>query len=146
MDVDSDAHALCDVMLVSVSLNQINLTCLISHLSLSNKKWEEPFKILWLTFFTSVPVMMPGFLTRSNRSNLQTICSQIANSAPHEPRCFLAWCSSVCNRIGQRHRAQQVNVTQVRLAQYDLHCICVQRPAPQVSPPFIARRLVRPRS
>ena len=55
-------------------------------------------------------------------------------------------CSSVCSKIGQRHRAQQVDVTQVRLAQYDLHCICVQRPAPQVSPPFIARKLAGARS
>ena len=39
---------------------------------------------------------------------------------------------------------QQVDITQVGLAQYDLHCICVQRPAHQVRPRSIARRLARP--
>ena len=77
--------------------------------------------------------MMPGFLTRSNRSNLQTICSQ--TPPPHEPDDFWHRCSSVCSRIGQRHRVQQVDVTQVGLAQHGNLFVCVQRPAHQVSPP-----------
>ena len=83
--------------------------------------------------------MMPGFLTRSNRSNLQTICSQ--TPPPHEPDDFWHRCSSVCSRIGQRHRAQQVNVTQVGLAQHGKLFVCGQRPAHQVSPPLSTRRL-----
>ena len=58
-------------------------------------------------------------------------------------RCF--WhqtcTSSVCSRIGQRHRAQQVDVTQVGLAQLRNLCFCVQRPAHQVSPRLSTRRL-----
>ena len=50
-------------------------------------------------------------------------------------------CSSVCSRIGQRHRAQQVNVTRVGLAQNGTLIFCVQRPAHQVSPPLSTRRL-----
>ena len=55
-------------------------------------------------------------------------------------------CSSVCSRIGQRHRVQQVDVTQIGLghiglAHYGNLFVCVQRPARQVSPPPIARRL-----
>ena len=83
--------------------------------------------------------MRPGFLTRSNRSNLQTICSQ--TPPPHEPDVFWHRCSSVCSRIGQRHRVQQVNVTRTRLEQTQNLFVCPERPAPQVSPPFIARRL-----
>ena len=83
--------------------------------------------------------MMPGFLTRSNRSNLQTICSQ--TPPPHEPDDFWHRCSSVCSRIGQRHRVQQVNVTRIRLEQTQNLFVCPERPASQVSPPFIARRL-----
>ena len=92
-----------------------------------------------MTQFSSVPVMMPGFLTRSNRSNLQTICSQ--TPPPHEPDDFWHRCSSVCSRIGQRHRLQQVNVTQVGLAQDGKLFVCLERPAHQVSPLLSTRRL-----
>ena len=92
-----------------------------------------------MTQFSSVPVMMPGFLTRSNRSNLQTICSQ--TPPPHEPDDFWHRCSSVCSRIGQRHRLQQVDVTRIGLGQTRNLFVCVQRPTHQVSPPPIARRL-----
>ena len=50
-------------------------------------------------------------------------------------------CSSVCSRIGQRHRAQQVDVTRIGLEQTGNLFVCVQRPAHQVSPPLSARRL-----
>ena len=65
----------------------------------------------------------------------------LSNSAPHDPRCFWHRCSSVCSRIGQRHRAQQVDVTQDRTCTNGNLFVCVQRPAHQVSPPLIARRL-----
>ena len=83
--------------------------------------------------------MMPGFLTRSNRSNLQTICSQ--TPPPHEPDDFWHRCSSVCSRIGQRHRLQQVNVTQVGLAPSRNLFVCPEHPTRQVSPHSIVRRL-----
>ena len=82
---------------------------------------------------------MPGFLTRSNRSNLQTICSQ--TPPPHEPDDFWHRCSSVCSRIGQRHRLQQVNVTRIGLAHNGSLFSCVQRPAHQASPHSVVRRL-----
>ena len=47
----------------------------------------------------------------------------------------------VCSRIGQRHRAQQVDVTQVGLAQHGKLFVCGQRPAHQVSPHSVVRRL-----
>ena len=40
-----------------------------------------------------------------------------------------------------KHRARQVDITQVGLEQNRNLCVCVQRPAHQVSPPSIARRL-----
>ena len=83
--------------------------------------------------------MMPGFLTRSNRSNLQTICSQ--TPPPHEPDDFWHRCSSVCSRIGQRHRAQQVDITRIGLGQTQNLFVCPERPAHQVSPPLSTRRL-----
>ena len=57
------------------------------------------------------------------------------------PDVFWHRCSSVCNRIGQQHRAQQVNVTRVGLEQNGTLIFCVQRAAHQVSPPLSARRL-----
>jgi hypothetical protein len=102
-----------------------------------------------LTFFTpqflsssaipEVPVMMPGFLTRSNRSNLQTICSQ--TPPPHEPDDFWHRCSSVCSRIGQRHRLQQVDITRIGREERATSLRCPERPAHQVSPPLSTRRL-----
>ena len=92
-----------------------------------------------MTQFSSVPVMMPGFLTRSNRSNLQTICSQ--TPPPHEPDDFWHRCPSVCSRIGQRYRLQQVNVTQVGLAPSRNLFVCPEHPTRQVSPHPIVRRL-----
>ena len=56
-------------------------------------------------------------------------------------QCFWHRCSSVCSRIGQRHRLQQVNVTQVGLAQDGKLFVCLERPAHQVSPLLSTRRL-----
>jgi hypothetical protein len=50
-------------------------------------------------------------------------------------------CSSVCSRIGQRHRLQQVDVTRIGREESVPLFFCVQRPAHQVSPPPSARRL-----
>ena len=57
------------------------------------------------------------------------------------PDVFWHRCSSVCSRIGQRHRVQQVDVTQVGLAQHGKLFVCGQRPAHQVSPHSVVRRL-----
>ena len=50
-------------------------------------------------------------------------------------------CSSLCSRIGQRHRLQQVDVTRIGREESVPLFFCVQRPAHQVSPPPSARRL-----
>ena len=83
--------------------------------------------------------MMPGFLTRSNRSNLQTICSQ--TPPPHEPDVFWHQCSSVCSRIGQRHRLQQVDIARIGLDPSRSLFVCPEHPTRQVSPHSIVRRL-----
>ena len=57
------------------------------------------------------------------------------------PDVFWHWCSSVCSRIGQRHRLQQVDITRFRLAQTRNLFVCVQRPAHPASPPLSTRRL-----
>ena len=57
------------------------------------------------------------------------------------PDVFWHRCSSVCSRIGQRHRVQLVDVTQVGLAQDGKLFVCPERPAHQVSPLLSARRL-----
>ena len=80
--------------------------------------------------------MMPGFLTRSN---LQTICSQ--TPPPHEPDDFWHRCSSVCSRIGQRHRLQQVDITRIGREERATPLRCPERPAHQVSPPLSTCRL-----
>jgi hypothetical protein len=56
-------------------------------------------------------------------------------------RCFWHRCSSVCIRIGQSHRAQQVDVNRSGLEEYGNLSVCVQRPAHQVSPHSVVRRL-----
>ena len=56
-------------------------------------------------------------------------------------RCLWHQTSSACSRIGQRHRAQQVDVTQVGLGQLRNLFFCAQRPAHQVSPRLSTRRL-----
>ena len=57
------------------------------------------------------------------------------------PDVFWHRCSSVCSRIGQRHRAQQVDVTRIGLEEYGNLFVCVQRIAHQVSPHSVVRRL-----
>jgi hypothetical protein len=53
-------------------------------------------------------------------------------------------CSSVCSRIGQRHRARQVNITQIGPGYYGDLFVCVQRPAHPVSPHSVVRKLAGP--
>ena len=110
------------------------------HMSLSNKKWKEAFlKIFWLTFFT------PQFLRSShdarffNTSNLWVICSQ--TPPPHEPDVFWHRCSSVCSRIGQRHRVQQVDITRIGREERATSLRLPERPAHQVNSPLSTRRL-----
>ena len=50
-------------------------------------------------------------------------------------------CSSVCSGIGQGHRLQQVDVTRIGLEATRNLFVCVQRPAHQVSPHSVVRRL-----
>ena len=57
------------------------------------------------------------------------------------PDVFWHRCSSVCSKIGQWHRVQQVDVTRIGLAHNGSLFSCVQRPAHQVSPHSIVRRL-----
>ena len=61
------------------------------------------------------------------------------------PDDFWHRCSSVCSRIGQPHREQQVNVTQIGLEQTRNLFVCPQLSARQMSPHFIGRRLAGPR-
>ena len=80
--------------------------------------------------------------SRENRimkTGLQTICSQ----TPPLMIPDVLWhrCSSVCSRIGQRHRARQVDITRIRLEHPGNLFVCVQRPAHPVSPHSIVRRL-----
>ena len=54
---------------------------------------------------------------------------------------FWHWCSSVCSRIGQRHRAQQVDIAQIGPGHYGNLFLCVQRPVHPVSPHSVVHRL-----
>ena len=82
---------------------------------------KSPFSLLLLTY--------------SIRNRIRAI----GNSA--RQRCFWHRCSSVCSRIGQQHRAQQVDVTQIGPEHKEHSLRCVQRPAHQVSPHSVVRRL-----
>ena len=64
-----------------------------------------------------------------------------SNSAPHDPRCFWHRCFSVCSRIGQRHRVQQVDITRIGRGEKATCLRLPERPAHQVSPPLGTRRL-----
>ena len=80
--------------------------------------------------------MMPGFFTNQ-------ICELFALKLRPLmiPDVFWHRCSSVCSRIGQRHRVQQVDVTRIGLAQNRSLFSCVRRPTHQISPHLIVRRL-----
>ena len=56
-------------------------------------------------------------------------------------RCFWHQTSSVCSRIGQQHRAQQVDITRIGREERATSLRCPERPAHQVSPPLSTRRL-----
>ena len=56
-------------------------------------------------------------------------------------RCVWHRCSSVCSRIEERDRAQQVDVTRIGLAHNGSLFSCVQRPTHQVGPHSVVRRL-----
>ncbi len=57
------------------------------------------------------------------------------------PDVFWHRCSSVCCRIGQRHRVQQVDITRIGREENATSLRCPERPAHQVSPPLSTRRL-----
>jgi hypothetical protein len=56
-------------------------------------------------------------------------------------RCFWHRCSSVCSRIGQRHRVQQVDITRIGREERATSLRLPERSAHQVSPPLSTRRL-----
>ena len=71
-------------------------------------------------------------------SNLQTLCSQTPPLMIQ--RCFFA-SVFMCSKIGQRRRHQQVDVTRIGLEETRNLFVCVQRPAHQVGPHSVVRRL-----
>ena len=99
-------------------------------MSLSNRKWKEAL-MCWL-----VQVMMPGFF--SFFKSIKFVDYLLALIIPDV---FWHRCSSLCSRIGQQHHVQQVDVTQVGLEDHGNLFACVQRPAHQVRPHSIGRRL-----